>query len=155
MDYEKDERSRPQDDPGQPYGQGGDVPAAEPFSPSPQPPQYAQHAPADLPQSTLAVPAFVLGLVGLLLSLPTSCFCYGVPALVGGALGIAAWIMGHRERSRIAAGEVAPNGMVTAAYVLGIIATIMAALTLITLVACIVFGCMSAVTQGNLNQLGN
>jgi len=37
-------------------------------------------------------------------------------------LGIAAWIIGHKERKKVQNGEYLPSGSVTAGYVLGMLA---------------------------------
>ncbi len=155
MDYDRNERSGGGFDPQQqpdptPAAPRGEQPPAQP----PENAQYGQYASSGPEQSTVAVPAFVLGLVGLLLSLPTSCACYGVPAVIGCALGIVAWVMGHRERARVAAGEIAPNGLLTAGWVMGIIATIMALVVLLAAAVFIALIAIGAVSEGSFNSLG-
>jgi hypothetical protein len=163
MDYDRNERSDGGFDPQQRPDPTPDAPRdEEPLAPPPAQPagyaqhgQYGQYVPLGLPQSTVAVPTFVLGLVGLLLAFPLSCLCYGIPAIIGGAFGVAAWVMGHKERARIAAGEVAPNGLLTAGYVMGIITTILAVLVLLMLVAVIVLVSIGAIAEPTLNGMGN
>ena len=86
------------------------------------PPQQTTGTPVPESPSTQAIIALVLGIVGL--------FC--------NPFGIAAWIIGQKERNAIKRGESPESGLglATAGWILGIVDTV---LLIISVLAAIVF----------------
>lgn len=83
--------------------------------------------------SSRAIIALVLGIVGFFFCQP---------------LGIAAWIMGGRERKAIAAGQAPQSGMglATAAWIIGIIDTILLIVGIVVAVVVIILSIVAAGT---------
>ncbi|MGF1598517.1 MAG: hypothetical protein ACFCVK_16565 [Acidimicrobiales bacterium] len=118
----------------QPYGQppyGQQTPpgpyGAEPgpYAPTDQPPFYAYGVPAGYPRQSQAVAALVLAIVGY--------FCCGVPSLVG-------MLMGRQEMRAIDEGRTDPTQRSTAqaAFIIGLICTILYGIVLLFYVVAIV-----------------
>jgi predicted Zn finger-like uncharacterized protein len=83
----------------------------------------------------------VLGILSTCLGAFGMC-CFGVllgPVALG--LGIPAWVMGHGDRKRMAAGTLDPSGRgpTTGGYVCGIVGTCLGALALLLSIAAIIF----------------
>ena len=120
----------------QPPGQPGDTPA-----PAPAPPPASGQVPAPAPESASgkSVTALVLGIVGIVLCTPVA---------------IAAWIVGHQERTDISAGRSpqAGLGMATAGWILGIIGT---ALLLLLFIGLLVYFAFFAALLGSTGGLEN
>ena len=84
-----------------------------PALPPPAPPpaaQYGPPAPQELPEHPNAVAIFVLGLLSLLTCAP---------------LGFVAWIMGSSARAQVRAGYCRDTGLLTAGYVMGVVASLL------------------------------
>ena len=88
-----------------PYGQ--QPPLSGPVLGNTQQPGYG--APPGGVASQRATMSMVLGIAGIALSV-LGCCCYGFPSLVGGGLGIAAFIMGKNELEDILGGFAPPAG---------------------------------------------
>lgn len=99
------------------------APPPNPYQPGPQQP-YGGYA-VQPPQHPQATTVLVLGILGLLLCQLAS------PV---------AWVMGGRARREIEAarGQLGGSGMVTAGWVMGIIGTVLLALSLLVVVAAVV-----------------
>lgn len=86
------------------------------YTPTPSRPLSQTPPPATgAPASSNATIILLLGIGGLVLC---------------PILGPVAWILGNSERAKVNRGEVQPNGMITAGWVMGIIATAFMALWL-------------------------
>jgi len=147
MTYDQDENSRPQDQPGEPAPtpQAEDnavAPVSEGGTPSPTPPPgpaRVDYPDAPSPTSPMGVAAFVVGLLGVVVTLITGCFCAPL-AVIGGAMSIAAWIFGHVERKRALSVGEPVSGLATAGWILGIIGTLLMIAWILLFVAMMVFG---------------
>jgi hypothetical protein len=111
-------------------------PEAEPEpAPAPEPqqrPAYAQGRPGDT--NGLATTSLVLGLVGLLLLLPSG-------GLLSLPCSIYAWRTGVQARRRVASGATtAGEGMAQAGRILGIVGVVAGAIVLITLIVLVAAG---------------
>jgi len=102
----------PADSPYQYQGEAYVQPPPPPLPPPapPPPPQYGPPAPQELAEHPNAVAIFVLGLLSLLTCAP---------------LGFVAWIMGSSARAQVRAGYYRDTGLLTAGYIMGVVASLL------------------------------
>ncbi|HVO30373.1 MAG TPA: zinc ribbon domain-containing protein [bacterium] len=96
--------------------------------------------PLDQGKATMAL---MLAIGGIILDLG-GCCCFGVPALAGIGLGVAAFIMGRNELEDIAGGFVSQEsqGMANGAKIAGIVAIVLGVLSFFGGIALALFGAL-------------
>ena len=99
------------------------------------PPQQTTGPPAPESASSQAIIALVLGIVGFLFCTP---------------LGIAAWIIGAKERKAIQQGESpeAGMGLATAGWIIGIVDTVILIIVVLVIILILVLGLGGAILGG-------
>lgn len=83
-----------------------------------------------------------MGIASLVIALVGCCpYCIGIPSLIGGGLGIAAFVMGRNELEDIAAGFASRAGesQANTAKITGIIGAVLGALVFLGLVVIFLF----------------
>ncbi len=99
------------------------------------PPQQTTGTPAPESASSQAIIALVLGIVGFLFCTP---------------LGIAAWIIGAKERKAIQRGESpeAGMGLATAGWIIGIVDTVIFIVVIVIVILVLLLGLGGAILGG-------